>query len=337
MKAATQEMPSETICQRSWSSTSATATLNLLCSRAMSDLTTCRLSLSEWFWGRRSQTRQRPTVTSPPLRCPAGKREGGRRKESSQSSFLLLLPASSFLQRRQVFRLLQAEVLQEAEGSAEQVGPACRAGASDFRDQPAGPQRRQGAVAVDAADRLYRLAGAGLLVGDDGERLQGSVGEAVVFLNAEIALHVKGRLGCGHHLRRRFRSLEAHAAAVAVGGEGVDRGLHVLERRFGDAGEGAGIHGLIRDEQDALHDELEPVQGLRIHCGWGLRLRRLVLALRRRRGWPRLLGRGGLRGGGEGRRLSGGRGPPLPPLPRRGGGGGGLLGGGGPRGGGGGR
>src|SRR3990170_5946465 len=156
MKAATQEMPSETICQRSWSSTSATATLNLLCSRAMSDLTTCRLSLSEWFWGRRSQTRQRPTVTSPPLLCLAGKREGGRRKESSQSSFLFLLPASSFLQtflqRRQVFGLLQAEVLQEAEGSAEQVGSACRAGASHLRDQPAGPKRRQGAVAVDAAD-----------------------------------------------------------------------------------------------------------------------------------------------------------------------------------------
>src|SRR3990170_2799843 len=154
MKAATQEMPSETICQRSWSSTSATATLNLLCSRAMSDLTTCRLSLSEWFWGRRSQTRQRPTVTSSPLRCPAGKREGGRRKESSQSSFLFLLPASSFLQRRQVLRLLQAEVLQEAEGSAEQVGPACRAGASDLRDQTAGPQRRQGAVAICAADSV---------------------------------------------------------------------------------------------------------------------------------------------------------------------------------------
>src|SRR3970282_1309052 len=112
----TQEMPSETICQRSWSSTSATATLNLLCSRAMSDLTTCRLSLSEGFWGRRSQTRDVPAVIPPPRRCPAGKREGGRRKESSQSSFLFLLPASSFLQRRQVFRPLHAAVLQGAEG-----------------------------------------------------------------------------------------------------------------------------------------------------------------------------------------------------------------------------
>src|SRR3972149_1377800 len=125
-------MPSETICQRSWSSTSATATLNLLCSRAMSDLTTCRLSLSEWFWGRGSQTRQRPTGPSPPPRCLAGKREGGRGKESSQSSFLFLLPASSFLQtflqRRQVFRLLQAEVLQEAEGRSAQGGPGFRAG-----------------------------------------------------------------------------------------------------------------------------------------------------------------------------------------------------------------
>src|SRR3989304_6250584 len=120
----TQLMPREAICQRSWSSTSAMATLNLLCTRAMSDLTTCRLSLSEGFSGRRSQTRQRPTVTAPPLRCLAGKREGGRRKESSQSSFLFLLPASSFLQRRQVFRLLQAEVLQEAKGSAEPDGRA---------------------------------------------------------------------------------------------------------------------------------------------------------------------------------------------------------------------
>src|SRR3972149_7063468 len=211
----------------------------------MSDLTTCRLSLSEWFWGRRSQTRQRPTVTSPPPRCPARKREGGKRKESSQSSFLLLLPASSFLQRRQVFRLLQAEVLQEAEGSAEQVGPACRAGAADLRGQPAGPQRRQGAVAVDAADRLYRLPGDGLLVGDDRERLQGSAGEAVVFLDAEVALHVKRRFGRGHHLRRRTRPLEAHAAATAVGGEGVDRGLHVFQRRVGDAGEGTAGNGPI--------------------------------------------------------------------------------------------
>src|SRR3990172_8276723 len=327
----TQLMPSDANCQRSWSSTSAMATLNLLCTRAMSDLTTCRLSLSEWFWGRRSQTRQRPTVTYPPLRCFAGKREGGRRKESSQSSFLFLLPASSFLQtflqRRQVFRLLQAEVLQEAEGSAEQVGSACRAGASHFRDQPAGPQRRRGAVAVDAAARLYRLPGDGLLVGDDRERLQGGVGEAVVFLDAEVALHVKRRFGRGHHLRRRFPSLEAHAAAAAVGGEGVDRGLHVFERRFGDAGESAGVHRLIGDEEHALHDELEPVQGLRIHGGRGLRLRRLVLALGRRRGWPRLLGRGGLRGGGEGRRLR--------LVLRRGGGGPRLLGRGGLRGGGG--
>src|SRR3990172_7937134 len=261
-------MPSETICQRSWSSTSATATLNLLCSRAMSDLTTCRLSLSEWFWGRRSQTRQRPTVTPiPPLFPGTGNKELGTRLPLR----LLRVPWSLFheVQRRQVSRLLQAEVLQEAEGSAEQVGPACRAGASDLRDQPAGPQRRQGAVAVDA----------------------------------EEALHVKGRFGRAHHLRRRFGSLEAHAAAAAVGGEGVDRGLHVFERRFGDAGEGAGVHGLIGDEEDALHHELEPVQGLRIHGGRGLRLRRFVLALGRRRGWPRLLGRGGLRGGGEGRRL----------------------------------
>src|SRR3989304_982819 len=185
----TQEMPSETICQRSWSSTSATATLNLLCSRAMSDLTTCRLSLSEWFWGRRSQTRQRPTVTPiPPLFPGTGNKELGTRLPLR----LLRVPCSLFheVQRRQVFRLLQAEVLQEAEGSAEQGGPGRRA---------------------------------------------------------------------------------APPAAAAVGGEGVDRGLHVFERRFGDAGEGAGVHGLIGDEEDALHDELEPVQGPRVLGGRGLR------------------------------------------------------------------
>src|SRR3990172_4112835 len=249
----TQLMPSDANCQRSWSSTSATATLNLLCSRAMSDLTTCRLSLSEWFWGRRSQTRQRPTVTSPPLRCLAGKREGGRRKESSQSSFLFLLPASSFLQRRQVFGLLQPEVLQEAEGGAEQVGPARRAGAPHLRDEPARPQRGQGAVAVDAADRLYRLAGDRLLVGDDRQRLQGGVRERVVFLDAEVALHVLRRFGRGYHLGRRPGSLEAHAAEAAVGGEGVDSGLDVLQRRLGDAGERADVDGLIGDEEDTLH------------------------------------------------------------------------------------
>src|SRR3990170_5263029 len=217
----TQEMPSETICQRSWSSTSATATLNLLCSRAMSDLTTRRLSLSEWFWGRRSQTRQRPTVTSTPSLFPGtGNKEPGTRL----SLRLLRVPWSLFhdVERRQVFRLLQPEVLQEAEGSSEQVGPARRAGASHLRDQPAGPQRRQGAIAVDAADRLYRLAGDRLLVSDDRQRLQGSVGEAVVFLDAEVALHVLRRFRRGHHLRRRFRSLEADAAEAAVGGEGVD-------------------------------------------------------------------------------------------------------------------
>src|SRR3972149_82674 len=158
----TQEMPSETICQRSWSSTSATATLNLLCSRAMSDLTTCRLSLSEWFWGRRSQTRQRPTVTPiPPLFPGTGNKELGTRLPLR----LLRVPCSLFhqVQRRQVFRLLQAEVLQEAEGSAEQVGSACRAGASDLRDHPPGPQPRQGAAAVDAGERLYRLPGGRLL------------------------------------------------------------------------------------------------------------------------------------------------------------------------------
>src|SRR3990170_651505 len=221
MKAATQEMPSETICQRSWSSTSATATLNLLCSRAMSDLTTCRLSLSEWFWGRRSQTRQRPTVTALlPLSPETGNGEQGTRL----SLRLLRVPCCLFheVQRRQVFGLLQPEVLQEAEGSAEQVGPARRTRAPHLRDQPAGPQRRQGAVAVDPADRLYRLAGDRLLVGDDRQRLQGSVGEAVVFLDAEVALHVLRRFRRGHHLRRRFRSLEADAAEAAVGGEGVD-------------------------------------------------------------------------------------------------------------------
>src|SRR3989304_2121742 len=77
----TQVRPSVAICQRSLSSTSATATLNLLRSRAVSDRTNWRFPFREPFSGKRRLTRQTPTVTvlgsrfqvlasRPPLRPP---------------------------------------------------------------------------------------------------------------------------------------------------------------------------------------------------------------------------------------------------------------------------
>ena len=86
--------------------------------------------------------------------------------------------------------------------------------------------------------------------------------EAVVLLHAQEALHVCRRLRRCDHLHRGLRPLDTDAAKVTVGGEGVDCPLDVRQRRFGDAGEDGYGHRLVGDEQDALDDDLEPVEGL---------------------------------------------------------------------------
>src|SRR5579875_1113539 len=56
-----QATPRTAICQVSCASTSAAQTLSAFCSRAVTDLTTCRLPLSEWFSGKRMVRRKTPT------------------------------------------------------------------------------------------------------------------------------------------------------------------------------------------------------------------------------------------------------------------------------------
>src|SRR3990172_9830325 len=222
----TQVMPSAAICQRSFSSISAAATLNLLWTRASSDFTTCRLPFSEWFSGSRSHTRSKPTVIA-----------------TLHPSLLVrfLVPASRLLlrllaQRRQVLRLLQPEVLQEPERRAVQVRPPGRRRPPYLRHQPASLQRRQHAVAVHAPDRLDGNARNRLLVGDDRQRFQRRVRQPVVFLQPQEPLDEWGRLRRRHHLHRRPRPLDADAPCPAVGRQRLDSRRNVFHLGLGQAG-----------------------------------------------------------------------------------------------------
>src|SRR5581483_6913825 len=62
----TQATPSTAICQRSSASTSAIATPNWRCTRAITDFTTWRLPLSDWFSGSRSSSSTTPTIMGVP-------------------------------------------------------------------------------------------------------------------------------------------------------------------------------------------------------------------------------------------------------------------------------
>lgn len=120
------------------------------------------------------------------------------------------------LQGRQLIQAVEAEALQELEGCAEQHRPAHSVQAADLGDKTTCLKRGQRPVRVDAANGLDACPSDRLLIGDDGEGLDGRWREPAVLLNAEELLDVGGGLGGSDHLNGLAEPLKADAASVRL-------------------------------------------------------------------------------------------------------------------------
>ena len=165
------------------------------------------------------------------------------------------------LERRQVLRPLQPEVLQEALRGHEQRRPAGAGRSAALVEQPAGPQRRDRRIGVHAAHGLDGGAGDRLPVRDDGQRLQRGAGEPALRLQPEEVLHVGRGLGSGDELRAFRPPLQPHATLGQRLGERLQRTLQRAPRHLQGAGKRTLLHRPVGDEEQRLDQRGQRLRG----------------------------------------------------------------------------
>ena len=100
-------------------------------------------------------------------------------------------------------------------------------------------------------------AGDRLAIGDDGQGLQSSVGEALLVVHAQQPFDVGSGLGIGYHLHAAAIALDAHAALSTVGGQALHRLFHLPNLGAEDTRQHPHVHGPLGHEEEALQDGLE--------------------------------------------------------------------------------
>ena len=146
-------------------------------------------------------------------------------------------------------------MLQETGCCGPQVRATRCVGLPDGLNQLAASQRVERCIAGHAADRFDRAASGGLTVGDDRDRLERRLGEAIRSLEAQKSLNKGGRLRCGDQANRRAIALNADATARVFLLERVERLLYGVEGAVGRVGERRYRRRLFSGKQQRFNDE----------------------------------------------------------------------------------
>ncbi len=170
-----------------------------------------------------------------------------------------LLVGRKVLEGRQLADAPQAKVLEEQARRAPELCLAAVGGAAHLAHEALLAQRGDDAVGVDAADGADALARDGLVVGDDGERLERGLREAPRVPAHHVVSHlvVVGGVGEQAPAARDLAQLEAAVGVGVLGGELGERRGHLPGRGAGGAREVGGGHGVVGDEQQGLEQALQ--------------------------------------------------------------------------------
>ena len=150
-------------------------------------------------------------------------------------------------------------MLEEQARRSPELGAAVVAVAPDLPHEALLAQGCDDAVGVDAAYGAHALARNGLVVGDDGERLERRLGEAARVPGE----HVVGNLVVIGGMREEppsagdLAQLEAAVGVGILGGELGERLRRLARLHARRAGELGRRHRVVRDEQERLEEPLE--------------------------------------------------------------------------------
>src|SRR5437588_10802049 len=148
----------------------------------------------------------------------------------------------------------EPQPFEELRGRPVEHRPARALLPAHLLDEPPLAERSQHPIGVDATNAGDLVAGDGLLVGDDRERLQGGLREPGVAGRQHELLHVRGCGRMGEHPPppRDLTKRDAGASALVLGGEGLELAFDVLAPELDRLGERRGGERLVGQEQDRL-------------------------------------------------------------------------------------
>jgi len=182
-------------------------------------------------------------------------RGGGREGESGRRSGDL----GEVALRREILERFEAEALHELFRGAVEQRPAGGIGAADDPGQAPLHEHAQDLVALHAADVLHAGAGNGLLVGDDGQRLERRLGEPGAAFGPPRGHHPGPVLGPSQHLIAvgDLFDLECPALFVVLGTQLRDEFADLAHvEALDDLGDVTRANGLLGGEEDGLDDRL---------------------------------------------------------------------------------
>src|SRR5262249_33005997 len=165
-------------------------------------------------------------------------------------------------QRRQILEILQIEELEELLARPVQHRPPRLLLLAEDADEAAVEEDLHGAAAVHAADLVDLGAGDRLAVGDDGEHLELRARELDGLSGDELA-HPVGVHRVGAELKAAGDLVQDDPPVGVVGAERLDRSGDVLDvALLGHVDQPLQRQRLVRREQEALDDRLEPLRRL---------------------------------------------------------------------------